>query len=763
MAQIDFFYTGAKINIQCQEEDKIINAIVKFLTKTTKKKEEIGFIYNGNILEEELTFKEVANNLDKISKVMKVVVYDNLSEDEKKTSLKRSRYIICPECGESARISIKDFQIIIYDCKNGHLTKNIQLNEFEKTQYIDQIKIICDNCKERNKDETTDNKFYTCFACKMNLCPICKDKHEKSHFILDYDEKDYYCKNHSDVYNCFCLECQKDLCTLCENQHNGHKLITWGSIITQDTIESCKKDLGNLNENITKLKKDIKNIISKLNKLNENLDSYFEIYKNMVENFDFRKKNYSSLQNINDIKQYNKNFMQSITEIISDNNIKTKFNELLDLFNKISFNEEKRKEKNINKNENKEIEEENKKKKLMNVESNVDTIEDKNYYDNIKKYNHSDDKYENLKVDEMNIIRSFEVKYDVSKILVLHDKRLLTIQNYKNEKGDKLFKIIVYNLNNDIICDINYDIVFKEDGLYYIYYASQMNDDNVILNFNLYTKIYKVKRKSIEEIGCFIIYYFYVYDFLNEKFLTKKNDGSDLAILSYKNGQIIKGKEFFENAYNVRGLCWINENEIVIYHYKDGFIGSTYFLFYDIENGKNIKTIKMGKHERGENIFLLNENNLIIDFNGKLVLIDVKKRIIKKEFKIDISWKNIVLNENTFLNIKSNKIYQYNYINSNINLICEKFIDSYLIDKYPNNQLIIRYDNIICIYGKGEKKEKIEMHLNVECDGCEVSPIRGNRYKCKVCKDLNFCQDCYIKNKIKHGHEFKIIHYNSEK
>ena len=49
-----------------------------------------------------------------------------------------------------------------------------------------------------------------------------------------------------------------------------------------------------------------------------------------------------------------------------------------------------------------------------------------------------------------------------------------------------------------------------------------MNDDNVILNFNLYTKIYKVKRKSIEEIGCFIIYYFYVYDFLNEKFLTKK-------------------------------------------------------------------------------------------------------------------------------------------------------------------------------------------------------------------------------------------------
>ena len=95
MAQIDFIYTGIKYNIQCQEEDKIINAILKFLTKASKKKEEIGFIYNGDKLDEELTFKEAANNLDKISKLMKVVVYDNLSEDEKKTSLKRSKYIIC--------------------------------------------------------------------------------------------------------------------------------------------------------------------------------------------------------------------------------------------------------------------------------------------------------------------------------------------------------------------------------------------------------------------------------------------------------------------------------------------------------------------------------------------------------------------------------------------------------------------------------------------------------------------------------------------
>ena len=49
--------------------------------------------------------------------------------------------------------------------------------------------------------------------------------------------------------------------------------------------------------------------------------------------------------------------------------------------------------------------------------------------------------------------------------------------------------------------------------------------------------------------------------------------------------------------------------------------------FYYVKYGKDIKTIKIGKYESGENIFLLNFNNLVIDFNHKLVLvlIDTKK------------------------------------------------------------------------------------------------------------------------------------------
>ena len=169
MSQIDFIYNNSKTIIQCQEEEKISEAIQKFMTKATKSKDDLVFIYNGNKLDEELTFKEAANNIDKINNLMKVLVYDNLSEDEKVSPLKKSKYIICPECGENSRISINNFQVSLYDCKNGHVTQNIKLKEFEKTQYINQSTIICDICKERNKSESFDNKFFICFDCKKKI------------------------------------------------------------------------------------------------------------------------------------------------------------------------------------------------------------------------------------------------------------------------------------------------------------------------------------------------------------------------------------------------------------------------------------------------------------------------------------------------------------------------------------------------------------------------------------------------------------------
>ncbi|XP_052077229.1 E3 ubiquitin-protein ligase HERC2-like isoform X2 [Mytilus californianus] len=46
-------------------------------------------------------------------------------------------------------------------------------------------------------------------------------------------------------------------------------------------------------------------------------------------------------------------------------------------------------------------------------------------------------------------------------------------------------------------------------------------------------------------------------------------------------------------------------------------------------------------------------------------------------------------------------------------------------------------------------------HPGVGCDGCDVFPIVGNRYKCRMCDDFDFCENCFRSKK--HRHPFNRI------
>ena len=56
-----------------------------------------------------------------------------------------------------------------------------------------------------------------------------------------------------------------------------------------------------------------------------------------------------------------------------------------------------------------------------------------------------------------------------------------------------------------------------------------------------------------------------------------------------------------------------------------------------------------------------------------------------------------------------------------------------------------------------EEKEEKAIHRFVICDGCNMKPVIGKRYKCKTCNNFDFCEKCYEKNKKTHGHEFDLI------
>jgi hypothetical protein len=118
-------------------------------------------------------------------------------------------------------------------CKNNHQFKNILFKDFEKTQLINLENIKCDICKENNKSNTYENKFYKCCECNINLCPLCKNKHDINHNISNYDKNKYICLKHNEAFSSYCKTCHENLCILCEEVHTEHENILLRKMILE--------------------------------------------------------------------------------------------------------------------------------------------------------------------------------------------------------------------------------------------------------------------------------------------------------------------------------------------------------------------------------------------------------------------------------------------------------------------------------------------------------------------------------------------------
>ena len=350
MSEIEFIYQEAKINIQSKSNEKIKEFIKKYTTKLGKNKEDLYFVYGGGILNENLTFETQANEDDK--KINKMIVFvNNKSEnnDDGEISMKKSKYIICPQCKESSRILIDNYNLGLYDFKNGYKTDNISINKFEQTQNYDESKIECEICYKVNKTTSYQKFFYICLDCKKNLCPLCKSKHDKDHNVIDYDDRLFTCDFHYESYYSYCENCKKDLCIACEKEHNGHKIIYYGAILPE--VKKLKDELKNFNDKKEQFKNEVNNIIKMLTNLIDKTDKYYEIYNDIINSCGNKKqRNYSLLKNIEDINKFKNIFIQDINEIINEKNIDDKMNNMINFYNKMSSSYEKKPEKFIPKN-----------------------------------------------------------------------------------------------------------------------------------------------------------------------------------------------------------------------------------------------------------------------------------------------------------------------------------------------------------------------------------------------------------------------------
>ena len=293
MVEIIFDYNSMQTVIQANLNDSFDNIIQKFITKTQLDLDNLHFLAKGKIINKNENIEKIMDESDKLNKRL-IILVNSINNIINNTNIIKSNDIICPICKEICKYEIKKHKIKLYDCKNGHIIDNIKLNEFNNKQNIDISQIKCDKCNNKTKLDTFNHEFFICLKCNMNLCPLCKSIHDKTHSIINYDNKNYICNKHNETFVKYCKECKIDLCLSCINGHKNHNLISYEDNLID--IDDIKINMDKLNKIINKFKMNLEEIINKFKKLKDNLDMYYNINNNIINNYEKNKnRNYNLL------------------------------------------------------------------------------------------------------------------------------------------------------------------------------------------------------------------------------------------------------------------------------------------------------------------------------------------------------------------------------------------------------------------------------------------------------------------------------------
>ena len=454
--EVVFNYKGVEHVIQCNENDNIKDIFNKFIT-TCSISQPNKFIctYNESKLnlDSGLSFSEIANDTDKSEKKINILVVSSENADSN-DSFMVSKDIICPICKEFCQFTLNKYKITFFGCENDHMKENISLKEFEEGQKINFSKIICEKCNKNKKSNTDKNKFFYCFDCKINLCPLCKSEHEKTeHDIVDGELKNHQCFHKNKFFAKFCKTCKKNICIDCEIDHEKHETINFDNIKPENEelkikLEEEKKLLDSFNDTYIQITQILK-------ELKDNFEICYNIKKRLVDNYCSSRRHYQALMNL---KEMNKNntMLNDLKTIVNENLLGDKFNNILNTFNNMTFSSNQKLD-NSNENELKKSMNKDKELKKLNMEikkeNNDSGVEMENQDISIKTFEKIKDKLEkdNIVLKNLNQELIKELK-QLKNSLILKDIEISRL-NGENVINKFLYKknlIGNESLNNQI-------------------------------------------------------------------------------------------------------------------------------------------------------------------------------------------------------------------------------------------------------------------------------------------------------------------------
>jgi hypothetical protein len=335
--KVTFIFHNNSFQTTCSKKDKVADLLEKFKPKLNELNpkadiNDYGYFYQEEELKHELTVeKNLALKPNDCSlKEITIIVK------------KRVKICKCPKCKcNDCIISLNNYEIAFYGCKydenKQHEIISIYDN-YKNYQKIDFGEIRChtNGCNKNYENEQYD--FYKCITCTNRdkigkyFCSECTSKHKDSHFLIKYDEKNYYCDNHYKPFETFCFTCNKDLCRVCEKEHSEHKIASYDEMTTN--IASLKNSLNKIQEYIENLEDVIENIKYNLEGTKRIYKRYYDISNDIIQKFEiFNKnvKNFNILRTVRNLKFSNQQILEDLKKI-NEKDIRGKCATILDIY-----------------------------------------------------------------------------------------------------------------------------------------------------------------------------------------------------------------------------------------------------------------------------------------------------------------------------------------------------------------------------------------------------------------------------------------------
>lgn len=156
-ANVIFTYKDIKVIIPCNTSEKMKNILERFTEKLNIDNNKIFLTYNGNKVNEELSFDELANKEDKLSKCINIILHEINNNIIIGENLKKPKEISCPNCLENIFVKIEDIKISACNCENIDSIKN--KSEIDSSNIINDIFKQINNGDRKHSNENQFEEF----------------------------------------------------------------------------------------------------------------------------------------------------------------------------------------------------------------------------------------------------------------------------------------------------------------------------------------------------------------------------------------------------------------------------------------------------------------------------------------------------------------------------------------------------------------------------------------------------------------------------